>query len=338
MKKVLSGAAVPRHSVFTLTDGAFVIQWDEAQVQDLLSGDYRPFRYEDIGHPVTDYELNQLKSAGRVEHFNRAYVWLYALPETGRHSYLQVLQRGRELVRMYYLNTTLLAGDLPQVQQALADSGVFANYTPYLRGERVVLSGKDGALFASLEDVENAQKQLHAVAPALGDLMVAFIEVKQQLVSGEHEILPANHDDDLATIIASQTDTSVTRGRQVVVVGGELDSLRAIVSLCQDMEMRVHPVESGVDALRALEDDLPDLLVMDMQLPDMHGWELLAKLREIVDFSRFRVVVIAPASSGQNEQTLALGVAKVDVYLVKPVSLARLRQNIWMVLKDQPPN
>lgn len=340
MKTAQSGAAVPRHSVFTMADGAFVIQWDEARVQDLLTGMYRPFRYEDIGHPVTDYELNQLKAAGRVEHFNRTYVWLYSLPETGRYSQLKVIQSKANRVRMYYLNTTLAPSSLSQAQAALDAAHLSNEYTPHIRGERVAIGSKDGMLFSTLESAENAQKKLLTAAPVIFDeIAVAFVEVSsRQAALLEHEFEPEAEQTDLVAIIASQTDTGATHGRRVVIVGGDEAEQQAIVALCTDLEMNVHRASSAGDALHVLEDAPPELLIMDMQLPDMHGWELLAKLREIGNRRQMRVIVLAAPSPTQNEQTLALGVAKVDVYLVKPVSMARLRQNIWMALKNQPPD
>jgi hypothetical protein len=64
MKK-LSGAAVARQQVFTLSDGSFVVQWDEKNVQELLTGQYRPYDHKKILVTVTDYELNRLQLAGR---------------------------------------------------------------------------------------------------------------------------------------------------------------------------------------------------------------------------------------------------------------------------------
>jgi hypothetical protein len=43
--------------------------------------------------------------------------------------------------------------------------------------------------------------------------------------------------------------------------------------------------------------------------------------------------MLAEAESAANLQSFALAVARVSVFLVKPVSMARLRQNIWMALK-----
>jgi two-component SAPR family response regulator len=58
----------------------------------------------------------------------------------------------------------------------------------------------------------------------------------------------------------------------------------------------------------------------------------LSKLKEFDTQSGFPIIVIANHSEA-NAQSLALSVAKVDVFLVRPVSRARLRQNIWMALK-----
>jgi len=45
--------------------------------------------------------------------------------------------------------------------------------------------------------------------------------------------------------------------------------------------------------------------------------------------------VIVLADPGADEQVFALTVANVDVYLHKPISIARLRQSVWSTLKEQ---
>src|SRR5574337_598202 len=85
MSKSRSGSVVPRHFVFIMADGAFVVQLNENRVQDLLTGQFHVLDDRSYGHAITDYELNQLKVAGLVEDFNRNYVWLFRLPEP--HNY-----------------------------------------------------------------------------------------------------------------------------------------------------------------------------------------------------------------------------------------------------------
>jgi CheY-like chemotaxis protein len=322
--------------VFILADGAFVVQWGETQVQDLLSGRYRRYENHDFGHAITDYELNQLKSAGRVENFNRNYVWLYSLPEAGRFSELKTQDRSRNRVRSYYLNTTLPKSQFDDVQDSLNSNGLGEDFLARVRGDLVIVLGKQGASFPQLTDAENAQKQLLARAADLfRDTAVAFIEVT---TSNSNVSRPAERSaeaSDLTSVIASQTDTSVTDGKMVVLAGGNDDERTAIRDLFQRMKLVVREAATANDTLFLLEDCNPDMLVMDLLMPDMHGWAMLGKVKEIDTLRQLTTVVIADHTAASNEQTFALTVAKVNVYLVKPVSMARLRQNVWMALKDK---
>lgn len=333
MTKNFSGSAVPRHFVFILANGAFVVQLSENRVQDLLTGQYIQLTDDNYGHAITDYELNQLKVAGRVEHYNHNYVWLYSLPEPHLYDRRQTQDRLPNRVRSYYLNTTLPGSRLNVVQAMLAGLGLTSELVAVNRGDLVVIVGKNGSPFSELKEAESIQKELAARAPHLFQkVVVAFTEGSSQDngLSQEQDGLRA----DLATIIASQTDTSVTSGKQVVLLLSDPAEREAIRELCGEMHMQVQVADSGAQALEFLEDGHSDLLLMDLQPPDMHGWAMLAKVREINELRQLPIIVLAEHSMS-NQQSMALAVAKVDVYLVRPVSKARLRQNIWMALKER---
>ncbi len=334
MNRILSGSAISRHHVFILADGAFVVQWGETHVQDLLSGRYRSYEQNDFGHAITDYELNQLKAAGRVEHYNRNYIWLYALPEQGRFGELKTQERSHQRVRSYYLNTTLPKSQFEDVQSCLNANGL-EDFLARVRGDLVIVLGKNGAAFPQLTDAEIAQKQLLGKAPDLfRDTAVAFVEATSTTSALSRPGERSAEGGDLASLIASQTDTSVTDGKMVVLAGGNDDERIAIRDLFQKMRLVVKEASTANDTLYLLEDYHPDMLVMDLQLPDMHGWAMLGKVKEIDTLRQLTTVVIADHTSASNEQTFALTVAKVNVYLVKPVSMARLRQNVWTAFKD----
>jgi CheY-like chemotaxis protein len=334
MSKVHSGSAVPRHFVFVLEDGTFVVQWDETRIQELLTGNYKYFDENDFGHQINDYELNQLKAAGRVEDYNRNYIWLYALPERQRFTNIKTQERSGNRVRSYYINTTLPTNDLPVIESKLAEIGLADEFTAFGKGNLIAVMGKEQVPFSQLRDAENAQKKLLSRAPDLFEhSAVAFIEITRL----EAEAAPASESvlevSDLATLIASQTDTSITQDKRVVLAGLNAPEYSQIHSLLKDMKLDTRKVESAADAIKILEDCDPNLLVMGLQLSDMHGWEMLGKIKE-VDFLRtLPVVVIAPSSATSNDQAFALTVAKVDVYLTLPVSMSRLRQSLWMTLK-----
>lgn len=331
MTGVLSGSPVPRHTVFILADGSFVVQWDTNRVQDLLSGYYRKYDDKDFGHAITDYELNQLKAAGLVEHFNNQYIWLYALPEQGRFP-LDREYQGPARVRSYYLNSTLPESRLAEVETVLRSHDLDGDFLARVRGSLIAILGKNGAPFRQLKDAERAQKLLANRAPDLFQhTAIAFVETSENSYGRPVE-QPAGTVD-LATIINSQSDTTVTRDKIVLVVSSNADEQTALRDLFTTMHMQVLVASTAAEGLQLLEDHNPDLLVMDLQLSDKHGWEMLAKIKEIGTFEAMPKIMIADHHSTPEDQAFALTVGKVDVYLIKPLSIAHLRQNVWLTLK-----
>lgn len=334
MKK-FNGAAVARHQVFTLADGSFVVKWDEKRVQELLTGRYREFDHKkDFGHPITDYELRQLKAAGRVEHHTRTYVWLYALPEKGRFAQVRTLDRG-DRVRVYYLTSTLPKTQLGDVEDCLVKLDLTDDFLARIRNGLVVILGKNGMPFRHLQDAERAQHVLEAKAPDLfTGLAVAFIESKSDFVQSSVESSNESVNLNLSELIASQSDTSVTEGRLVILAVNQQDEREEFTNLfINKMKMRVEHASKGQETIQLIEDLRPDLLVTDSTLPDMHVWPLLNKLKEIGVLSELPVIVVT------DEPPFGANVAKVD-YLVRPVAIARLRHIIWTILnaKNSKPN
>ena len=75
------GLAVPRGWVFVLKTGEHVVDWGDARVQDLLSGEFMEFSEQDYGWGISDSDLSSLKNNGRVESFDSSMVYLRPLPE-----------------------------------------------------------------------------------------------------------------------------------------------------------------------------------------------------------------------------------------------------------------
>ncbi len=310
-----------------LANGTFVVQWEDSRVQDLLSGKYLEFNHgSDFGHAVTDYELKQLRAAGRVEHYNRTYVWLYPLPEAGRFGQRRILGRGNR-VRAYYLSTPFAKSQIVNIQSMFDELGINDAFTVRVRDNMVVILGKNGIPFRTPEDTERAQQFLGDKAPGLlSNLVVAFIET-----SVKHRMPMMNETDEklsLDDIIASQTDTAKLNGKHIVLAVKEDDVRQAFSKLFDEMQLDVKYASSASDAIQLLEDYPSDLLIIDIDLPDMHGWQMLSKIREIEALRDLPIMVIT-------EQTnFGMTVAKVD-YIQRPISIARLRHNIWVVLSGR---
>jgi CheY-like chemotaxis protein len=76
----------------------------------------------------------------------------------------------------------------------------------------------------------------------------------------------------------------------------------------------------GLDGLEAIRRDRPDLVLLDMHLPDISGLELLRHLKQDNDVADIPVIVVsADATAGHIEQALTLGALH---YVTKPLEVA----------------
>jgi putative two-component system response regulator len=96
----------------------------------------------------------------------------------------------------------------------------------------------------------------------------------------------------------------------------------------------VRVAHTGETALQIALDEEPDLVLINLMLPDMHGYEVIAKLRKDPLTDQTAIIVISDVSS-QQDVVFALNVAKVDDFLVKPLGPKILRKRILGILMQK---
>jgi two-component system KDP operon response regulator KdpE len=110
----------------------------------------------------------------------------------------------------------------------------------------------------------------------------------------------------------------------VLVVDDELSIRRFLRISLETNNYRVHEAETGAEALAKAAQVRPEVIVLDMNLPDMEGVEVLRRLRE---WTRVPVIILS-VRDADRDKVAALD-AGADDYLTKPFStdelLARLR-------------
>lgn len=80
------------------------------------------------------------------------------------------------------------------------------------------------------------------------------------------------------------------------------------------------------DALSILETEQPDLILMDINMPDMDGYTLTAKIKSMPGFERTPILAItANVMRGDREKTLEAG---CDGYLQKPLDIDQLVRDV----------
>ena len=103
--------------------------------------------------------------------------------------------------------------------------------------------------------------------------------------------------------------------------------------LSRRLQRKGHEVLLAADGMQAIlmaESELPDLILLDMSLPVIDGWEAARRLKASPTTARVPIVALtAHAMAGDREKALAAG---CDDYDTKPVVLERLLEKITAVL------
>ena len=124
------------------------------------------------------------------------------------------------------------------------------------------------------------------------------------------------------------------KGKILIVEDNELN----LDILARRLQRRDFEIVSAMDGLEGIEKALaekPDLILMDMSLPKMSGWEVTSRLKEMKETESIPVIALtAHAMQGDREKALEAG---CDGYETKPVDLNSLLELIHDLLnKDQP--
>ncbi|HEV2233655.1 MAG TPA: response regulator [Terriglobia bacterium] len=87
----------------------------------------------------------------------------------------------------------------------------------------------------------------------------------------------------------------------------------------------------GREALQKIEEDEPDLVLLDIQLPILDGFAVLLMLRQNPRFAAMRIVAVtANAMKEDREKGMKAG---FDAYISKPIDVAALRLQVDKLLK-----
>ena len=113
----------------------------------------------------------------------------------------------------------------------------------------------------------------------------------------------------------------------VLFVDDDADDRMLFQTALEDIETpsRLTVATNGVEALRVLgapDFGVPDVIFIDINMPQINGWELLANIKRLPALSAVPVIVYSTSTAKEDKQRMQeLG---AHAYLVKPVSYAQL--------------
>jgi CheY-like chemotaxis protein len=143
-----------------------------------------------------------------------------------------------------------------------------------------------------------------------------------------HSDLP---DERRRTIDQLHSTDVLFKGRQVLIVDDDVRNVFALTSALESRGIEVLYAENGRDSLSVLAGNPDvDLVLMDIMMPEMDGYETMAALRQMPQFRRLPVIALtAKAMEEDREQSIGAGASD---YITKPVDIDQLLSlmQVWL--------
>ena len=127
------------------------------------------------------------------------------------------------------------------------------------------------------------------------------------------------------------TDSSLPSKADILVVDDTPDNLRLLVGLLTEQGYKARPVPSGKLALAAVQGRLPDLILLDITMPDMNGYEVCQQLKDNEQTRQIPVIFLSALNEVLDKVT-AFSVGGID-YITKPFQVEEVLVRIQTHLK-----
>jgi len=119
--------------------------------------------------------------------------------------------------------------------------------------------------------------------------------------------------------------------KQILCIEDEPEMIDLIRLILGRRGFDVHGASGGTEGLKLVRETHPDLVLLDLMMPDMDGWEVYQQMK--ADEGTRNIPVIVVTAKAQNiDKVLGLHIAKVDDYIAKPFSPQELLNSVEKVI------
>jgi len=119
--------------------------------------------------------------------------------------------------------------------------------------------------------------------------------------------------------------------KQILCIEDEPEMVDLIRLILNRRGFVVKGATGGVEGLEMIRKEIPDLVLLDLMMPDMDGWEVYQQMKAD-EKTRHIPVIVVTAKAQSIDKVLGLHIAKVDDYIAKPFSPKDLLSSIDKIL------
>jgi two-component system, OmpR family, response regulator VicR len=120
--------------------------------------------------------------------------------------------------------------------------------------------------------------------------------------------------------------------KRLVYIEDEVEMIDLVRLILGRRGYEVIGANGGMEGLDVVRRELPDLVLLDLMMPDLDGWEVFQQMKA-EEATRKIPVVVVTAKAQTIDRVLGLHIAKVDDYISKPFSPQELIHSVEKVLE-----
>ena len=122
------------------------------------------------------------------------------------------------------------------------------------------------------------------------------------------------------------------RSKTIVYIEDEMEMIDLVRLILSRKGYQVIGAAGGREGIDVVRQHLPDLVLLDLMMPDIDGWDVYQQIR--ADEATKHIPVIVVTAKAQNiDKVLGLHIAKVNDYISKPFSPQELVSSIEQVME-----
>jgi len=119
--------------------------------------------------------------------------------------------------------------------------------------------------------------------------------------------------------------------KRVVCIEDEPEMIDLVRLILGRKGFTVIGANGGVEGFDTVRREKPDLVLLDLMMPDMDGWEVYQQMKADPELKDIPVVVVT-AKAQSIDKVLGLHIAKVDDYITKPFGPQELLESVEKIL------
>ncbi|MBP6470345.1 MAG: response regulator [Chloroflexi bacterium] len=120
--------------------------------------------------------------------------------------------------------------------------------------------------------------------------------------------------------------------KKVVCIEDELEMIELVKLILGRNKFEVTGAVGGHEGLIKIAEIKPDLVLLDLMMPEMDGWEVYQKMKASEDMRDIPVIVVT-AKAQSIDRVLGLHIARVDDYITKPFGPQELIDSVERIIR-----